>query len=249
MTVGIDLGYIKTILSHAAAVHGVVISTEPIDLARIALGRLGLVEKAMSVIAAPRRTNSIVLSARHWRQTFGNKFRLVVSSNSRSQRQCGKMKLQELSGATSTPAAECSSFEIGRIPERKRETTNEFLCWMYQAMTHARSLRSKAGSRIFAKAGFFPTADDPLEQHFVANAVLIENRRPSFSRFASQRGAARLFEAGFSIEQVALVTGHKIWKMLRRYTHLKPGNTPLNRFGEGRLTATDALHEPMCRSR
>ena len=35
-------------------------------------------------------------------------------------------------------------------------------------------------------------------------------------------GTSRLFEAGFSIEQVALVTGHKDWKMLRRYTHLKP---------------------------
>jgi hypothetical protein len=44
VTVGIDLGYIKTILSHAAAVHGVVVSTEPIDLARIALGRLGPVD-------------------------------------------------------------------------------------------------------------------------------------------------------------------------------------------------------------
>ena len=35
-------------------------------------------------------------------------------------------------------------------------------------------------------------------------------------------GTSRLFEAGFSIEQVSLVTGHKDWKMLRRYTHLKP---------------------------
>ena len=33
---------------------------------------------------------------------------------------------------------------------------------------------------------------------------------------------SRLFEAGFSIEQVALMTGHRDWKMLRRYTHLKP---------------------------
>jgi hypothetical protein len=41
VTLGIDLGYIKTILSHAAAVHGVVLSTEPIALARIALARLG----------------------------------------------------------------------------------------------------------------------------------------------------------------------------------------------------------------
>jgi hypothetical protein len=45
VTVGIDLGYIKTILSHAAAVHGVVFSIEPIVLARIALGCLGLAGK------------------------------------------------------------------------------------------------------------------------------------------------------------------------------------------------------------
>ncbi|WP_332461239.1 tyrosine-type recombinase/integrase [Acuticoccus mangrovi] len=35
-------------------------------------------------------------------------------------------------------------------------------------------------------------------------------------------GTSRLFEAGFSIEQVALVTGHRDWRMLRRYTHLRP---------------------------
>ncbi|WP_243698553.1 hypothetical protein [Paracoccus alkanivorans] len=33
VTVGIDLGYIKTILSHAAAVHGIIAPTEGIDLA------------------------------------------------------------------------------------------------------------------------------------------------------------------------------------------------------------------------
>ncbi len=40
-----DFGYIKTVLSHAAAVHGVTLSTEPLDLARIALKRLGLIGK------------------------------------------------------------------------------------------------------------------------------------------------------------------------------------------------------------
>jgi integrase len=33
--------------------------------------------------------------------------------------------------------------------------------------------------------------------------------------------ASRLFEAGYPIEQVALVTGHRSWNMLRRYTHLR----------------------------
>ena len=33
---------------------------------------------------------------------------------------------------------------------------------------------------------------------------------------------SRLFEAGYRIEQVALVSGHKSWAMLKRYTQLKP---------------------------
>ncbi len=33
---------------------------------------------------------------------------------------------------------------------------------------------------------------------------------------------SRLFEAGFAIHEVALVTGHKDWKMLKRYANLRP---------------------------
>lgn len=35
-------------------------------------------------------------------------------------------------------------------------------------------------------------------------------------------GTSALFEEGYSIEQVAVVTGHKDWRNLRRYTQLKP---------------------------
>lgn len=35
-------------------------------------------------------------------------------------------------------------------------------------------------------------------------------------------GTSRLFEQGYTIEQVALVTGHKDWKSLKRYTNLRP---------------------------
>jgi integrase len=35
-------------------------------------------------------------------------------------------------------------------------------------------------------------------------------------------GASQLFEAGYAIEQVAIVTGHRKWENLRRYTQLKP---------------------------
>lgn len=35
-------------------------------------------------------------------------------------------------------------------------------------------------------------------------------------------GVSRLFEAGYRIEQVALISGHKDWKSLKRYTNLRP---------------------------
>lgn len=35
-------------------------------------------------------------------------------------------------------------------------------------------------------------------------------------------GISRLFEAGYAIEQVAMVSGHKRWEHLKRYTNLRP---------------------------
>ena len=45
VTLGIDIGVTKMIITHAAAVHGLDISSEPVDLARVALKRLGLIGK------------------------------------------------------------------------------------------------------------------------------------------------------------------------------------------------------------
>lgn len=49
---------------------------------------------------------------------------------------------------------------------------------------------------------------------------------------------SRLFEAGYHIEQVALVSGHRDWKMLKRYTHLRA--VDLHRKPLPRVAANDA---------
>ena len=48
-------------------------------------------------------------------------------------------------------------------------------------------------------------------------------------------GISRLFDAGFSIEQVSLLSGHKSWQQLKRYTHLSPKQ--LHSFAAARLNA------------
>jgi site-specific recombinase XerD len=35
-------------------------------------------------------------------------------------------------------------------------------------------------------------------------------------------GITRLFELGFQIQEVAMVSGHTNWRTLSRYTHLRP---------------------------
>lgn len=37
-------------------------------------------------------------------------------------------------------------------------------------------------------------------------------------------GISRLFEAGLNIPEVSLISGHRSWATLKRYTHLKPSN-------------------------
>jgi hypothetical protein len=45
-------------------------------------------------------------------------------------------------------------------------------------------------------------------------------------------GTSRLFEDGYEIQQVTLVTNHKNWRHLRRYTNLKPEDLHRNSMPE-----------------
>jgi hypothetical protein len=46
VTLSMDIGAIKLVIQHAAAVHGIPVKVEPVDLGRVALKRLGLIGKS-----------------------------------------------------------------------------------------------------------------------------------------------------------------------------------------------------------
>lgn len=66
----------------------------------------------------------------------------------------------------------------------------------------------------------FPIMDGTISSLFprACNALKIEDLRFHDLR---HEGVSRLFEQGYTIEQVALVSGHRDWKMLSRYVQLK----------------------------
>jgi integrase len=220
VTLGIDLGYIKTMLAHAAAVHGVQVSMEPIDLARIALGRLGLVGKG---------------TERDRRPTQDEIDRIIASFDSNPRQHIPVGRIVRFAIATAMRQDEISRITWedfdptekmllirDRKDPRKKSGNNQRIPLLTirdydpcAIIEEQRSISGKSEGRIF-----------PYNGKSVGTAFRRQCRelRIEDLHFHDLRheGTSRLFEAGFTIEQVALVTGHKDWKMLRRYTHLRP---------------------------
>jgi integrase len=67
----------------------------------------------------------------------------------------------------------------------------------------------------------FPVAPEWVSDNFLL-ACRVAKVEDLHTHDLRHEGISRLFEAGYRIEQVALVSGHKSWAMLKRYTQLKP---------------------------
>ena len=67
----------------------------------------------------------------------------------------------------------------------------------------------------------FPWSGQTLSKYFHEACVTLKIPDLRFHDLRHE-GTSALFEAGYTIEQVALVTGHKSWSNLKRYTNLKP---------------------------
>jgi integrase len=67
----------------------------------------------------------------------------------------------------------------------------------------------------------FPYAERSISKRFktACDAAGIENLRFHDAR---HHAVSALFEQGYQIQQVALVSGHRSWQMLKRYTNLRP---------------------------
>lgn len=220
VTLGIDLGYIKTILLHAAAVHGVTVAIEPIDLARVALSRLGLVGKGDERDRRPTQqelNNLIAHFEANPRQQIpmGRIIRFAVATAMRQEEIC---RIEW----TDFDADQKMLLVRDRKDPRKKDGNDQRIPLLnvtgYDACRLIEEQCAFLGRRI---GRIFPYNNRSIGTAFRRQCRELCIKDLHFHDLRHE-GTSRLFETGFSIEQVALVTGHKDWKMLRRYTHLKP---------------------------
>jgi integrase len=220
VTVGMDLGAIKLVIGHAAAVHGIDVSIEPVQLARMALKQLGLIGKGTERDRRPTEGELSTLFA-HFDE---NDRQIIPMSRIIKFAIATAMRQEEIFRVTwSDFNARTKMLTIrDRKDPRQKKGNDQRIPLLkvsgydaVQLIEEQRTIRSNQDDRIFSfnhrSAGTAFTR------------ACAERRIPDL-HFHDLRheGTSRLFEAGFSIQQVALVTGHKDWKMLRRYTHLRP---------------------------
>jgi integrase len=218
-TLAIDFSFIRTVLTHAAAVHGIEVSVESVQLARAALRHLDLVGKS---------------NERDRRPSQDELKRLIEYTECNPLQFIPLGRIICFAVATAMRQAEICRIEWTNVDMQKRTVT----------IRDRKDPRRKDGNHqivpLLNSTGY-DAWQIILEQRIVTRGIgrvfpyHSKSVGAAFHRSCNaidlddlcfhdlrHEGTSRLFEAGFSIQQVALVTGHKDWRMLRRYTHLKP---------------------------
>ena len=220
VTLGQDLGAIKLVISHAAAVHGLEVTVEPVQLARIALKRLSLIGKGNERDRRPTEEELVQLfnhfdSSGQLTIPMSRIIKFAIATAMRQEEICC-ITWSDLNLRT-----KMLTIRDRKDPREKKGNDQRIPLLAvsgYDALSlieEQRSVRGNENDRIF------PYAHKSAGTAFTRACKELSIEDLHFHDLRHE-GTSRLFEAGFAIEQVSLVTGHKDWKMLRRYTHLKP---------------------------
>ncbi|WP_299918168.1 site-specific integrase [uncultured Roseobacter sp.] len=219
VTLSVDLSYLHTVMTHGAAVHGVSLDTECLRLARKALSRLGLVGRSRERDRRPSpdeidallkyfdtKTNMII--------PMGRVIRFAIAT---------AMRLEEIFKISWDDVDFTKRIVVvkDRKDPRAKDGNDQKVPLLNLTGYDAWHLLLEQKILTGGKGRVFPYHHKSAGTAFrrARQAAGIEDLRFHDLR---HEATSRLFEAGLTIERVALVTGHKDWKMLRRYTHLKP---------------------------
>ncbi len=220
VTRGIDIGTIGLVLSHAAAVHGLPISTEQVALGRIALKRLGLIGKGVERDRRPTELEVkalIALFEANDRQIIpiGRIIKFAIAT---------AMRLDEICRVDWADVNERTRMLLirDRKDPRNKQGNDQRIPLFGPSGYDGWSILAEQALHLGpAKGRIFPYNSRSVGTAFRRGCRALGIEELHFHDLRHE-GTSCLFEAGFAIEQVSLVTGHKDWKMLRRYTHLKP---------------------------
>ncbi len=246
VTIAIDLSFIGTVLEHAAAVHGVVVPIDQLRLARIALHRLGLISKSAERDRRPTEDELARIIA----TADGNPRQIIPLARIIKLAVATAMRQDEICRVTFEDFnAEQSTLMIRqRKHPRQKQSNDQVIPLVSDAGFDAAALIVEQQRRTGRTSGFiFPYDGRSVGAAFrrICRDLAIHDLHFHDLR---HEGISRLFEADWDIPQVAAVSGHRDWKMLQRYTHLRPTFIASRAVAVNRLTAKSGRYSSGTRS-
>jgi integrase len=212
VTVAIDLTYIAGILKTASAIWKMPINQTAVSDVRARLTHLGVSTKSRERTRRPTLDEIERLCA-HF-DDKGTRQRIPMSDLIRFAI-ASAMRLGEIIGLKWADLNETDRTIV--IRDRKHPTekagNDQEVPLLGEAFDIVKR-QPQHGERIF------PITDGTVSTIFPRARKKLGIEDLTFHDFRHE-GVSRLFEQGYTIEQVALVSGHRDWKMLARYTQIK----------------------------
>jgi integrase len=212
VTVGIDLTYIGGILKTASAIWKMPVDQMAVSDARARLAHLGVSTKSRERTRRPA-TAEIEALCDHFRAK-GSRQRVPMPDIIQFA-VATAMRLGEIINLKWADLNEADRTII--IRNRKHPTEKAGNDQEVPLLGNAFDIVKRQPA---TSDRIFPVTEGTVSSIFprACQALLIEDLKFHDLR---HEGVSRLFEQGYTIEQVALVSGHRDWKMLARYTQIK----------------------------
>lgn len=214
VTIGADLSYLGTILRTARALWRLQVSDAPIREAREALRMVGMVGKSRARTRRPTPEETAMLCA-YWRANprlgtpLADIWEFAIASGMRLSEICS-IRWADLDGRI--------VLVRNRKDPRQKDGNDQRVPLLNIGGRDPLAVierQERKGDRIFPYSA--KSVSTMMTRGIAACGIEDLHAHDCRHEFASWA-----FEHGYSIEQVALCTGHKNWSTLKRYANLRP---------------------------
>lgn len=213
VTIGIDLTYLGSVLKTAKQLWDLPVNLDAIAGARTNMGYLGLSTRSQERTRRPTPSEIDAIcahfDAKKWQRVPMSDIIHFAIGTSMRIGEIINLKWSDLNETDRTII-----IRDRKHPRAKQGNDQEVPLLGATFDIAQRQPRKNNEPRIF------PVTDGTVSSIFprACNALNIQDL--CFHDFRHE-GVSRLFEQGYQIEQVALVSGHRDWKMLARYTQIR----------------------------
>ncbi len=210
VTIAIDLTYLKQVLTTAKFLWKLPVSPGVVDECRVMMHYAGIDTRSTGRDRRPSESE-IQLLIEHIQQgryltPYADLIQFAIAS---------AMRLGEITRITWADLNEIDkTITIRDRKDPKQKSGNDQLVPLLGAAFDIVMRQPKTSDKIF------PYSEKSISSVFPRMCAKLGIEDLHFHDFRHE-GCSRLFEQGYQIQQVALISGHKDWKMLQRYTQLK----------------------------